>query len=37
MVSKDQGIGGAILPVCGIVAVGYVITNTAQKTQVAVK
>ena len=28
MVSKDQGIGGAILAVCIIVAVGYVILVT---------
>jgi hypothetical protein len=26
MVSKDQGIGGAILAVCVIIAVGYIIT-----------
>src|SRR5512138_3721651 len=26
MVSKDQGIGGAILAVCVIVAIGYLIT-----------
>lgn len=26
MVSKDQGIGGAILAVCVIVAVGYIVT-----------
>jgi predicted DNA-binding transcriptional regulator len=26
MVSKDQGIGGAILAVCVIVAVGYLVT-----------
>ncbi len=26
MVSKDQGIGGAILAVCVIVAIGYLVT-----------
>jgi hypothetical protein len=26
MVSKDQGIGGAILAVCVIIAVGYIVT-----------
>ncbi len=26
MVSKDQGIGGAILAVCVIIAIGYIIT-----------
>ena len=26
MVSKDQGIGGAILTVCVVVAVGYLVT-----------
>jgi hypothetical protein len=26
MVSKDQGIGGAILIVCAVVAIGYIVT-----------
>ncbi len=26
MVSKDQGIGGAILAVCVIIAIGYIVT-----------
>ena len=31
MVSKDQGIGGAILAVCAIVAIGYVLLVSVPK------